>query len=133
MAKIHSNPPSANILMNSMRSMGYSFEAAIADIVDNSISANASIIWIDFPVSSQKEPYVTVLDNGTGDLSSCPTPEGNAIPLPSSAVDVTVGRRSRRTSTSYTRAHQVLWLSEDKAQGSDRAEVRPFDGARLRL
>lgn len=66
MAKIHSNPPSANILMNSMRSMGYSFEAAIADIVDNSISANASIIWIDFPVSSQKEPYVTVLDNGTG-------------------------------------------------------------------
>lgn len=66
-------------------------------------------------------------------LSSCLTPEGNTIPLPSSAVDVTVGRRSRRTSTSYTRAHQVLWLSEDKAQESDRAEVRSFDGARICL
>lgn len=31
--------PQADTLMGSMRSMGYSFEAAIADIIDNGISA----------------------------------------------------------------------------------------------
>ena len=34
--------PQADTLMGSMRSMGYSFEAAIADIIDNGISANYS-------------------------------------------------------------------------------------------
>lgn len=38
------NQPTADILMTSMRSMGYSFESAIADIIDNSISANATKI-----------------------------------------------------------------------------------------
>ncbi len=37
MATYLKNEPTANILMNSMRSMGYSFESALADIIDNSI------------------------------------------------------------------------------------------------
>ena len=41
MQKLKSNKPTADVLMNSMRAMGYSFEAAIADIVDNSVSAQA--------------------------------------------------------------------------------------------
>ena len=41
MAKLKANKPTADVLMNSMRAMGYSFEAAIADIVDNCISAQA--------------------------------------------------------------------------------------------
>lgn len=60
-----SNPPQANFLMGSMRSMGYSFEAAIADIIDNSISANARNIYIKFPT----EPFncsVSILDDGYG-------------------------------------------------------------------
>lgn len=36
--------PQADTLMGSMRSMGYSFEAAIADIIDNGISANCSVV-----------------------------------------------------------------------------------------
>lgn len=35
------NPPYAPNLIESMRSIGYSFETALADIVDNSIAANA--------------------------------------------------------------------------------------------
>ena len=42
------NPPSADVLMNSMRSIGYSFKTAIADILDNSISAKAKNINIFF-------------------------------------------------------------------------------------
>lgn len=44
MCKFFENNPTVDILVNSIRSMGYSFESTMADIVDNSISANASII-----------------------------------------------------------------------------------------
>lgn len=59
------NPPSANILINSMRSIGYSFETAISDIIDNSISANANNIEIIFP-NSKDEEYICICDNGCG-------------------------------------------------------------------
>lgn len=54
----------ASDLLESMRAMGYSFEAAVADIVDNSLSAAAHNISIRFPSSG--EPYIAILDNGTG-------------------------------------------------------------------
>lgn len=41
-------PPYAPTLMESTRAIGYSIEAAIADIVDNSISAFAGQVDIDF-------------------------------------------------------------------------------------
>ena len=50
MAQYAENKPTADVLMSSMRSMGYTFEAAIADIVDNSISADAKYVQIYFPV-----------------------------------------------------------------------------------
>ena len=37
MNNLRENKPTADILMMSMRAMGYSFESAVADIVDNSI------------------------------------------------------------------------------------------------
>lgn len=59
------NNPSADILMTSMRSMGYTFESAVADIVDNSISAGATTIDIKFSVDPS-ESYVAICDNGSG-------------------------------------------------------------------
>lgn len=59
------NTPSPNILMNSLRSIGYTFPTAIADIVDNSISANAKNINIYFPIN-EDELYITILDDGNG-------------------------------------------------------------------
>lgn len=45
-------PPYAPTLMESTRAIGYSIEAAIADIIDNSVSAEARRIDIDFfPIS----------------------------------------------------------------------------------
>lgn len=40
--------PFAPILVESTRSIGYLFEAAVADIVDNSISAGATEVRIGF-------------------------------------------------------------------------------------
>ncbi|MCS5713527.1 ATP-binding protein [Herbiconiux sp. CPCC 205716] len=51
-------------LLDSMRSVGYSFHAAIADLVDNSITAEArQIEIIGDPVESR---YVSLLDDGLG-------------------------------------------------------------------
>jgi len=65
MAEYKSNIPQAEFLMGAMRSMGYSFEAAIADIIDNSISANAKNIHIKFPINPI-DCYVSILDDGIG-------------------------------------------------------------------
>jgi hypothetical protein len=57
-------PPYAPILMESTRAIGYSLESAISDIIDNSISAQATLITIKFfPIG---QPYISILDNGNG-------------------------------------------------------------------
>jgi hypothetical protein len=57
-------PPFAPSLIESMRAVGYSLESALADILDNSISAEASNIAVRF--SPYDEPYVAVVDDGRG-------------------------------------------------------------------
>lgn len=56
--------PFAPSLIESMRSLGYSFESAIADLIDNSISANAK--RIDIKLSMSDNPYVVIFDDGHG-------------------------------------------------------------------
>ncbi|MEO8839384.1 MAG: ATP-binding protein [Herbaspirillum sp.] len=58
-------PPSAACLSASMRDLGYSLETAIADLIDNSISADANTIEIICDMSGA-EPSVVTLDNGSG-------------------------------------------------------------------
>lgn len=60
-----SHPPSAACLSASMRDLGYSLETAIADLIDNSISAGADVIDIICDVSSEN-PTLVILDNGKG-------------------------------------------------------------------
>ena len=59
------NTPSPDVLMNSMRSIGYNFRTAIADIIDNSISAKAKNIYISSPINDEKI-FITILDDGEG-------------------------------------------------------------------
>jgi len=50
--------------MESTRAIGYSIESAIADIIDNSVAAQADRVDIDFfPIG---ESYISILDNGVG-------------------------------------------------------------------
>lgn len=64
MAKYILNNPSPDVLMNSMRSIGYSFKTAVADIIDNSISAHASEIKIYTPIND--DLFISFFDNGEG-------------------------------------------------------------------
>lgn len=66
MSEERENIPQADMLMGSMRSMGYSFESAIADVIDNSISANSGNIQVLFPTSPLEELAVGILDDGVG-------------------------------------------------------------------
>lgn len=56
--------PYAPILVESTRSIGYSFESALADIIDNSLGKNADEIRVMY--SSLDPRYVAVIDNGSG-------------------------------------------------------------------
>lgn len=65
MGKHHHLPPSAASLTASLRDLGYSLEAAIADLIDNSISAEATDIQILCDLSCTN-PVLVILDNGHG-------------------------------------------------------------------
>ena len=58
-------PPFAPVLIESTRAMGYSLEAAVADIIDNSIAAGAHMVDIHFS-PYDAVPYISILDDGTG-------------------------------------------------------------------
>lgn len=65
MPRPHRLPPSAASLTASMRDLGYSLETAVADLIDNSISARATKVDVICDVNSN-EPSLAVIDNGTG-------------------------------------------------------------------
>lgn len=58
-------PPSASSLVASMRDLGYSFETAIADLIDNSITAESSTLEIFCDLASDC-PAIVIIDNGIG-------------------------------------------------------------------
>lgn len=63
--KYKDTPPFAPVLMESTRAMGYSLEAAVADIIDNSVAAGASEVEVHFS-AHDAVPYIAILDNGVG-------------------------------------------------------------------
>lgn len=57
--------PRASVLIESMRDIGYTLETALADIVDNSITAGSSCIRL-FASTDKASPHIAVLDDGQG-------------------------------------------------------------------
>ncbi len=57
--------PKASSLIESLRDIGYSFESAVADIIDNSITANAKNIRIYFDLEDKKL-ILAIIDDGIG-------------------------------------------------------------------
>ena len=61
--------PSPSALIESMRNLGYDLPSALADIIDNSITAQAKEIHIDYGWNNGV-PYVLILDDGNGMFES---------------------------------------------------------------
>jgi hypothetical protein len=57
--------PNPKSTINSYRSFGYNLSTAIADIIDNSISANANEIAISYKWNGQ-DSFIAIKDNGDG-------------------------------------------------------------------
>ncbi|ADN36912.1 ATP-binding region ATPase domain protein [Methanolacinia petrolearia DSM 11571] len=57
--------PDPSALVESLRSFGYSLEASLADIIDNSIVADADDIQIQFTWLGEKSK-ISIIDNGCG-------------------------------------------------------------------
>ena len=59
-------PPNASRMVRGMGRLSYEFEQAIADLVDNSIAANATKVDISIEQRVGGKVYVHVADNGIG-------------------------------------------------------------------
>ena len=57
--------PNPAALMQSLRAFGYDISTAIADLIDNSITARATKISVQFDWN-QGNPWIAVIDNGQG-------------------------------------------------------------------
>lgn len=57
--------PNAASLMQSLRAFGYDISTAIADLIDNSITAQASGIAVNFEWNNG-DPWIAIADNGYG-------------------------------------------------------------------
>lgn len=66
MMVVERTDPNPSAFIYSLRSVGYSFETAVADIIDNSISAGATKIKIFFQNTDTANPVFAIIDNGTG-------------------------------------------------------------------
>lgn len=58
-------PPRASAMIEALRGLGYSPAAAIADIIDNSISAKADLVDVTFHWAGA-DSWLTIADNGRG-------------------------------------------------------------------
>ena len=59
-------PPDPARVMEGLRDTGYEFNTAIADIIDNSIAANADRVDIRIGLDPNNDIYVYIADNGCG-------------------------------------------------------------------
>lgn len=59
-------PPKAGAFVEALRAIGYSLESAVADLIDNSVAAEATTVDIRFGWSQSGSPWLAMLDNGHG-------------------------------------------------------------------
>src|SRR5450759_3425989 len=58
-------PPKPAAMIEALRDIGYSLEAAVADIIDNSLTAGAKTVHIRYGWEQEK-PWVAIIDDGSG-------------------------------------------------------------------
>lgn len=120
MASFEELPPGAQ-LMESMRAVGYSLPTALADVIDNSISASSTNINIFYSAATD-EPYVAVLDDGSGmsptDARTAMQLAGNSVVSDRSATDLgRFGLGLKTASLSQCRKLTVLTKKSSETTG----------------
>jgi hypothetical protein len=57
--------PSASRLVHSLRDLGYDFSQAVADVIDNSVAAGATLVSVDLQFDGP-DSWLRISDNGSG-------------------------------------------------------------------
>jgi hypothetical protein len=57
--------PNAPAMIESLRAVGYTVQAAVADLIDNSISAHSRNVWVSFHWDGSRS-FVSITDDGDG-------------------------------------------------------------------
>ena len=60
--------PDASRVMDGLRDTGYTFYTAVADVVDNSIAANATVVDIQLQKNADNKLNLYIADNGCNDI-----------------------------------------------------------------
>lgn len=119
--------PHADALVESLRSFGYSPEAAVADLVDNSLSAGSREIDVQFHWNGAAS-WVSISDDGegmTGDELANAMRPGSKNPL-AARRDEDLGRFGLGLKTaSFSQARELTVLT--RREGATIPEVRRWD------
>lgn len=114
--------PSARRLIKSLRDMGYDFASAVADIVDNSLEAGATVVEIEVEFDGDNS-WVRISDNGTG-MSAAELKESMRY---GSARDYNIGDLGKfglgMKTASLSQCQRLVVLSKDRERSS---RVRGF-------
>ena len=109
------NPPDPERVIEGLRDTGYDFNTAVADIVDNSIAANASKVDILVDMDPNNEVTVYIADNGIGmnlaELKNAMKYGSDRRPDPSSLGKFGLGLKT--ASTSFCRKLSLISRGDD--------------------
>jgi len=112
----YDNPPDPERVIEGLRDTGYDFNTAIADIVDNSIAAEATQIDILINMDPNNEVTVYIADNGTGmnlpQLRNAMKYGSDRRPDPSSLGKFGLGLKT--ASTSFCRKLSLISKGDDE-------------------
>lgn len=121
--------PNPELLIKSIAEQGYSLESALADLIDNSISANAD--KIEILIDTESQPFTLFLaDNGDGmtkeELTQNMRFPSNSIEADRSRADLgRFGLGMKTASFSQTRSFTVI--SKKKTKGNFSARTWDVD------
>lgn len=113
--------PRASVMIEAMRDIGYSFESAVADIIDNSIAAGAKNVDLRYGWEADL-PWIAVIDDGCGmareDLLEAMRPGSKDPRLERQAHDLgRFGLGLKTASFSQCRELTVLTRKHDELNG----------------
>ena len=143
-------PPNAAAMIEALRGVGYTLQTAIADVIDNSITAGAGEVLVDFNWSG-RDSWIRIADNGCGmsaeelteamrlgarhPLAERPEHDLGRFGLGLKTASFSQCRRvtvcSRKDGTDTVRRWDLDWIAEHPADWHLLTE--PADGSEQRL
>lgn len=118
-------PPDPKRVIEGLRDTGYDFNTAVADIVDNSIAANASLVDLTVAADLRGEIRVSIADNGDGmdldGLKNAMQYGARARPNPASLGKYGLGLKT--ASTAFAKRLSVI----SRAKGDEDAIMATWD------